>query len=221
MAFLGGLFGGGLSGVANAGNQATALALLGQQQSLGALDAAQQRALAEYGTNYYDPYSRSGQVSNQMLQNALGLEGDAGTTNARNAFRVNPGYEFQLDQGLQGLDRSAAARGLLGSGNHSVDVLRFSQGLADQSYADWLNRLTNQAQSGLQAAAGQTARQSGIAGLHSNFGQNQANVYQNTANSIANSRMNLEQGLAQARAQQGKNLLGTVLGGLRAGAGFI
>lgn len=77
-----------------------------------------------------------------ILRDVLGLGGDEGKARAMAAFRdSNPAYDFQMEQGLDALDRRAASRGMLGSGNTNLDTLRFSQGLADQSFGDWFDRL--------------------------------------------------------------------------------
>lgn len=76
-----------------------------------------------------------------IYRDALGLGGDEGTARALAAFQGGPGYQFQMEQGLDALDRRAASRGMLQSGNNNLDTLRFSQGLADQEWDDWLGNL--------------------------------------------------------------------------------
>src|SRR6185312_14052036 len=45
-------------------------------------------------------------------------------------FQQDPGYQFNLQQGQQALQRSAAARGLLNSTGTMRDMLGYSQGMA-------------------------------------------------------------------------------------------
>jgi hypothetical protein len=55
-----------------------------------------------------------------------------------------PGYKFALDQGVGALDRSNAAKGYLGAGKSSKDVMDYASGLASQTWnteADRLSRL--------------------------------------------------------------------------------
>ena len=113
-----------------------------------------------------------------MQANALGLNGAAGNEAATNAFQAGPGYQFALDQGLQALNRNAASRGMLASGNNTQDIIKYAQGLANQEYGNWQNRLGNFSQLGLYAAAGQTGRQNSLAALDYGYGQDQAGVYQ-------------------------------------------
>lgn len=61
--------------------------------------------------------------------NALTLGSGA---DIQNALQGNAGYQFNMDQGLQALQRSRAAGGMLASGNTDTDTLAFAQGLAGQ-----------------------------------------------------------------------------------------
>src|SRR5688572_29587105 len=60
------------------------------------------------------------------------------------SFKESPDYQFTLEQGLQGLDRSAAARGGLYSGGQQADVLNYATGLASQQYGNFYNRLRSE-----------------------------------------------------------------------------
>ena len=75
----------------------------------------------------------------------------------------NPAYQFQLKQGQQALDRSAAARGMGYSGAQMKASQAYGQGLASQEYdkqynrasgefGDYYNRLAGLSQGGQQAA---------------------------------------------------------------------
>jgi len=70
-------------------------------------------------------------------------------------FRETPGYQFQLDEGQKAINRSLAARGKLLSGPAVKEGMRFSQGLADQTYANHLSRLANMAGLGANVAGQQ------------------------------------------------------------------
>ncbi len=94
-----------------------------------------------------------------------GLPPAPGSENPFEKFRNTPGYQFQLEEGQQAIERNAAARGMSSSGAFAKDLSRFSQGLADQSYGNYWNRLAN------MAGQGQTQVQSNNA-----LGQNYANA---------------------------------------------
>lgn len=92
-------------------------------------------------TGLYGGQIKRGQQGTALYDDAMGLNGAGGNARATGAFQTNPGYEFQQQQGIQALDRGAAARGSFQSGGAMADVLGYSQGLADQSYGSWLDRL--------------------------------------------------------------------------------
>lgn len=84
-----------------------------------------------------------GPNANGILGDIYGLNGAAGNDKVRGMFQTNPGYEFQMDQGLTALDRRNAAAGRFSSGNADTDALKFSHGLADQSWGDWVSGITS------------------------------------------------------------------------------
>lgn len=107
-------------------------------------------------------------------------------------------YQWRFNQGLQGLDRSAAARGNLFSGGHHADVLGYGQGMASQEYTDQWNRLA-----GLAGVGQTTASSLGT------FGANAASNVGNALGNIGQARQSMYQ-------QQGQNYanLAYGLGGL-------
>lgn len=216
MSFFSGLFGGGGGGSQAAGNASQALyqAMLGANQ---ALQGYGQRALGRYDKNYFDPYSKAGNQGIGMLVNALGLGGPGGTAQAQQAFKVGPGYQFALNQGLQGVDRGAAARGLLGSGNAAMALNDYAQGIANQEYGNWLNRLTGLGDQGLRAAGGQLGRQGAMAGIDQWIGQGLGQNYMNTAQNYADIYLRGQDQDRQAQALGAQNLFSAILGGLKLG----
>lgn len=120
------------------------------------------------------PYS-SGTTATGTGANSLFQPGntqsalDANRQTALNSFYTDPGYEFARDEGIQAIDRSAAARGILNSGATAKALERFGQGLADQQYGDYYNRLA-----GL-SGTGQTATQA-TANAASQYGANAGNA---------------------------------------------
>lgn len=67
---------------------------------------------------------------------------------------TSPGYQFRMDEGLRGIEGSAAARGLLGSGGTLKDIIRFSQGTAADDFNQQFNRTASVAQGGQQVGMG-------------------------------------------------------------------
>lgn len=56
---------------------------------------------------------------------------------------LDPSIAFQMQQGLNALQNSAAARGNLDSGQTLKDILKYSQGLASTDFGNAFNRATN------------------------------------------------------------------------------
>lgn len=104
-----------------------------------------QNAINQLGQNYVAPLQQTA----GMFGNALGLNGAAGTAAAQAAFQTGPGYEFQLEQGLDAINRTANAAGMGASGNMLREAQTFGQGLAAQEYNNWLKNL--QTREGLYA----------------------------------------------------------------------
>jgi len=131
----------------------------GQNESVGALNNA---------INAYAPYAQTGQAANTMYGNALGLNGADGNAAATGAFQTGPGYQFALDQGTQAALRGASAAGMLNSGNTLTALTGYGQGLANQEYGSWLDRLAGQSAQGLQAAGGQAQGYNNISNAYQN-----------------------------------------------------
>ena len=74
---------------------------------------------------------------------------------AYQGFQATPGYQFQMDQGTAAVNALAGARGGLNSGRTMQDLQTFGQGLANQEYNNYLNRLTGMAGTGFSAAGAQ------------------------------------------------------------------
>jgi hypothetical protein len=110
-------------------------------------------------------------------------------------IETDPGYQFRFNEGMRGLEGSAAARGGLLSGGFGRKAIRYGQDFASNEYTNIYNRVSNIAGLGQVSAqstgnqgiaAGQAmGRAAGDAGLSSAYGQQgAANAWANTANEI-------------------------------------
>jgi len=157
MGFLGGLIGGVGSLVGGIlGSRAASEAA--QQQAKAAAGAGTQQAQA--GTNATNalqseisnatatssPYTSLGSTTSQELLNALApggtlTQGWNQTFSAPTAAEAaaTPGYQFQLQQGLNALQNSAAARGGLLSTGTAKNLENYAQGLASTNYQNTFN----------------------------------------------------------------------------------
>lgn len=122
-----------------------------------AADAAREAArmnLFMYNTSRIDmgPYREAGERALPYYGGIMGIPG-YDKVDPTNALRETPGYNWMLDQGIGAIDRSAAARGMLGSGAEAKGLMKYGQGMADQSYNNYMNRLYNMIGTGQNAAA--------------------------------------------------------------------
>lgn len=130
----------------------------GANNARTALEGGLDTASGLYGEarDLYRPLYDQGLQGLEMYGNALGLGGAEGNQAAVGAFKTSPGYDFALNQGLQALERRASAQGRLGSGNTALDTLGYAQGLANQEYGNWLDRLSGLGGYATTGAAGQS-----------------------------------------------------------------
>lgn len=184
----------------------------GEDQGNSDLDTGYQRASDAYGQeastlgNLANSYS----AGSTMYQNALGLNGQAGTDAAKSAYQTSPGYSFNMDQGLQALDRTRAVNGTLASGNADTDAMKFASGLASQDYNNWLSNLSGLDTKRDAATTAQAGTYGQLANAGLQTGAAKANLASSTAAGIGQAGAN---GL-MAGQQADANAWGTILGGL-------
>jgi len=104
--------------------------------------------------NQLQPYSEYGRQAFSPLSAMLfGKEYNAETgefgrelsqQERLNYFQESPGYQYQLDQGIEAIDRSAASQGMLQSGNTMKEVQQYGSNLANQEYANYIDSLLGQ-----------------------------------------------------------------------------
>ena len=129
------------------------------------------------------------------------LAGQAAYTPAAFNYQADPGYAFRFNEGMKGLNASAAARGGLISGNALKGATDYGQAAGSQEYQNAYNRyLANNAQT-LQAYNTNTANQQYLANLGQSSANNQANSIGNFGNSAANNMIGA--GNAQAAGAVG------------------
>lgn len=218
----------GFSAAANAQNQGTQQAMMMQmlqaQQAAQALERGQQQA-----TTAYQPYQQFGTEATNRLAVLMGLRPgvDSGSLMQQptiNQLQMDPGYAFREQQGMQAVNRTAAAQAGLQSGAALKAAQRFGQDLASQEYGNAYNRfMANRAN---QMALLQGGTQTGFGAA-----QGLGNAALGTATNLAQNYQNLGEGLGQGYANIGAanassymaptNLLAQALGqGIQA-AGYI
>jgi hypothetical protein len=134
--------------------------------------AAKNELLAA-GTNAntrLNPYAQQGLAASDHYGALLGLQGQQVAQNhygnfqadpftqamgVGGTYQASPGYQWQLGQGLNAVDSSAASKGLLGSGATLKAEEEYGQGLANQDYQQWLGNLSSTYDNYLGNLAGQ------------------------------------------------------------------
>jgi len=102
-----------------------------QQQAGADFSGYQNRLNTLLGDNNQDRYQTQ---LDALLRNPSSIEN-------------TPGYQFQMDQGNQAINRSAAAKGMSNSGGVLAELAKYGQGLASQEYGNTLGRLSSLSQS--------------------------------------------------------------------------
>jgi hypothetical protein len=124
--------------------------LLAQRDALDQ-QMAFQTARYEQARADFAPYRDTGVAATNQLNTLLGIGGNTGAANygkyATAEFTpamfkegVDPGYAFRLSEGLKGIDRQAAARGGLISGNALKAASGYAGEQASQEYTNAFNR---------------------------------------------------------------------------------
>lgn len=119
-----------------------------------------------------------------------GLQRMLAMLNDPSSIQQSPAYQFRLGQGMQALDRSAAARGNLFSGGHHADVLGYGQAMGSQEFDNQWNRLAGLAGVGQTASNQLAAYGAGMANnignALGNIGQARGSMYQQIGQNNAN-----------------------------------
>jgi hypothetical protein len=215
------LIGGGIA-LANGAGQAIGSANASAAQKASAEDALSfQREMWQQQRADQAPWLAAGKTSLAEMLRMMSSPA---------AITASPSYQFRLAEGQKALERSAAARGGLGSGRFMKDLTRFGQGTASDEYTNQWNRLA-----GL-ANVGQTSAQS-LGSLGANYGNQATNLYGAIGNAGAAGHVGMANGFTNALEQVGglaMNLpkayqatlpsaaptLPTQVGAMQAGRGF-
>ncbi len=161
------------------------------------------------GPQYQDIATHLGSVSNQFNAGYGNNPSSAWSPEVVQAkLEADPGYQFRLQQGTQAMERSAAAKGNLLSGNTLAAAQEFGQGLASQQYDKKIQQLTNAAQISAPGINQQAGLLQGTGQYLSQAGQQQGAAAGDVGKAIANAGQQANnyagQGLLQSSALQGQ-----------------
>jgi hypothetical protein len=187
----------------------------GQTSATGALD----QSAGLYG-NLAQKYGGA----TSLGLDALGVNGGAGNDRATAAFRAAPGYQYSVDQSLQGVLRNAAAAGGLNGGNTLAALSDRAGNMADQGYQTWLGNLNGYISPELQATGGQAGSVAAKAPVYTSTANNIANLGTSTASGVANQNTqsaNAEMAGSGNLWGLGLNLAKLGIGGLSGGTSLL
>lgn len=227
---------------------------LDQQLRISEEALAFQKQMYEQSRADFAPYRESGTANLNQLNTLLGIGGNTGAANygkyataefTPEMFKagIDPGYAFRVNEGLKAVDRQAAARGGLISGNALKASQAYGQDMASQEYGNAFNRYQTIRGNTLQpfqmgAAAGQSAAAMqgasnaafGTAGANAAmaqgaaygaYGQGVTGALGNAGNAMNTAYGNYGQGVSGAYGAYGTNATNALTGGANAQASGI
>ena len=165
-----------------------------------------------------NPFISAGQGATNQLQQGLGPNGALGRQFTLADFQNSPGYQFQMQQGLNAIQNSAAARGGAMSGGVQKALQQYGTGLAEQSFGQERNAFMANQQQNINALGGLAGRGENAAGTLGQFGMQTANMISQDYKGIGNAQANQFAATAAANNQSigtiGSTLSSAVGGGM-------
>lgn len=186
----------GIVGDVLASNASSDAADSAAQAQTNAANQANATQLQIYNQNTANakPFMDTGVAANNQLAALMGLNGQAPDFSV---LTNSPTYQFAKQQGMAGMDASAASHGNLFSGGYGKQLVGFNQGLASQQFNNYYNQLAGLSGTGLSAS-------NALAGVGTNYanqvGQNDTNAGMATASGYlqnGQANANLYNGLGQ------------------------
>lgn len=194
------------SAQADAANNASAQSLQATRET-----NAMQRAMYDENVQRQQPWIQQGQTSLSQLGGLMAPGGQLTKTFSPSDLTTDPSYQWRLKQGTQNLNASAAARGMLGSGQNLKDITDYGQGAASQEYGAAFDRY-NITQNNLfnRLSALSSLGQNAASGVGNNGAQVANSMSNNTMSGVGASNNYLTSGAnASAAGQIGQaNALG-------------
>ncbi len=210
---IGGLFGANASQkAAQAQSQAAMMSAMLQAQEAQAARAQQERMYQE-GVARMEPFRQGGVAATNRMQELYGIGGNpnaAGYGSYAQPFsmadyQADPGYQFLVEQGQKAIDRSAAARAGLQSGEALRAATRFGQEMGSQEYGNAYNRFLQQRELQMRSLQGLASPGSSMAASGAQIG---AQTGQNMANTMMLGAQAMGQGLENAGQARASSYMG-------------
>jgi hypothetical protein len=163
--------------------------LIGSSMQSSAIKSGQDQANAalQAQVGREQPFLDTGGQANTQMANLLGLNGQDAANTAMSTYQTSPGYQFEMQQGLRGVDAGAASTGTLRSGATIKAEDTFAQGLADSDFGQYYNRLSSMSGTGQAAASGDATTAANMAQTDTSAAAAQSSIYGNAAKGIGTS----------------------------------
>ena len=189
------------------------------QEAIADENVALQRELAEQQREDFAPWRDIGeQALNQIWS---GVQSGEFLPEKFDPSKINleqdPGYQFRMDQGIEALDKSAAARGRLLSGAQQKALTDYGQGMGSQEYSNAYARYSDQYAKEADRRAKQYNMLSGLSSGGQSSAAGQAQATSQLASSSGNILSNLGNAQAQSQYAQGQARAGAYQGMAQAG----
>ncbi len=160
---------------------------------------------------YHQPWFNAGKNSLPILQDQYSsLLGDPGgkMNQIGKSFQQSPGFQFAMNQALQGGNNAAAAGGMAGSPQHQQQNMQLATDLGNQEYNNWLKNALGMYGEGLHG-------QQDMAHMGQQAGQSMSDIMAQTLAQQANLAYTGQQNQNQANSSMWGNI-GKGIGALSA-----
>lgn len=191
----------------------------GKTDAYGNLDVGLLGANQDYGQAYGD-FGKLGAkfgAGQDAYNDATGVNGQVGIDRAGSTFKSLPGYSGGLTTGIDAVNRGAAARGLLGSGQTSADTIKFASDYDASKYGNYLTALAPNLAGATSATTGGATALGGKAAAELSTGAGKAQYGYNA--SVGTGNANADAALAPYNASQ--NFWGALTGAAKVAAAFV
>lgn len=168
----------------------------GLEQVAGGVEGAGEALGA--ASNLYDPYTDAGAKAAQRQADLSGANGPEAQAAAFAAYRESPEQQFIRDRAMEAIERSAAARGGLGSGNLMIALQEMAAGLASTDYQNFFNRLGNVSDRGMTGVAGKAGLSTREADMIYGGGVEGGRMVQSAGESIGGTRYDAGKAISEA-----------------------
>lgn len=218
------------SQASGAQSQAAMMSAIIQAQQAEAARQQQQQmfdkavALQQEAVQRAEPFRQGGVGATNRLADLYGTSGNAGAAGYGSyaemptmaQLQMDPGYQFRFEQGMRGVNASAAARGGLQSGAALKAATEFGQGMGTQEYQNAYNRFMANRMQAAEAMSGLAGRGIQAAGYGTQLASNMGNQAVETGRGMAANTLAAGTALGQGLENMGQARASGYMGGASA-----